>query len=206
MFKVKVKICGIRSLEAAKIAISAGADYLGFNFVPTSHRFIELTSAKEIISHFPSHVKIVGVFQNEKIEKIIEIIEELKLDFVQLHDELLEYQGLTQYAGVIKAFHVVNTFDCEKLIKTIRNYDIDYVLLDRERQGSGDQLNLQMVRKIASVYKTFLAGGLTPENVSAAVKIAQPYAVDVAGGIESDGKEDIEKIQLFIRQIRRVAQ
>jgi len=77
------------------------------------------------------------------------------------------------------------------------------VLLDRERQGSGDQLNLQMVRKIASVYKTFLAGGLTPENISPAVKIARPYAVDVASGIETAGKEDIEKIKKFIRNTKQ---
>lgn len=201
--RTKVKICGIRSLEAAIAAANAGADFLGFNFVPTSPRFIEPTAAKEIITHFSSYEKIVGVFQNEKIEKIIEIIEELRLDFVQLHDELLDYQGLTQYAGVIKVFHVVNTFDCERLIKTIRNYDIDYVLLDRERQGSGDQLNLQMVRKIASVYKTFLAGGLTPENVSAAVKIAQPYAVDVAAGVEINGNKDPNKMKMFVQKAKQ---
>ncbi len=83
--KTKVKICGIRTLEAAQTAVDAGADFLGFNFVKTSKRYIEPEKALEIIKLIKSKVKTVGVFQDEKAETANEIALLLNLDFVQLH-------------------------------------------------------------------------------------------------------------------------
>ena len=83
--KTKVKICGIRTLESAQTAFGAGADFLGFNFVSSSPRYVKPELAKEIISKLKKSVKIVGVFQNAKIDLINKIVDLLSLDFIQLH-------------------------------------------------------------------------------------------------------------------------
>ncbi len=84
---VKVKICGIRNIESAQAAISAGADFLGFNFVVESKRFIEPAAAKKIISEVKGKIKIVGVFKNADINYINHLIDLLDFDFIQLQEK-----------------------------------------------------------------------------------------------------------------------
>lgn len=189
----RVKICGIRTLKAAQVAIEAGADYLGFNFVPSSRRFIEPRQALEIINKIKDKVKIVGVFQNIEITMVNQLIKQLDLDFVQLHGK--ESQDYVELVG-------------SRVIKTIvsfnetKSYSADYFLVDRIKQGEGDMVNVEEVRTIVNKYLVFLAGGLTPENVANSVKKIQPFAVDVASGIETNGEQDIEKIKTFIKNAK----
>ncbi|MBI4067427.1 phosphoribosylanthranilate isomerase [Candidatus Gottesmanbacteria bacterium] len=200
---VKVKICGIRTLEAARASVDAGADFLGFNFVKSSKRYIDPVKAKEIISMLLPEIKIVGVFQNEEIKMIKEIVDLLKIDFVQLHGtESARYSRLTQYAGIIKTFLLPFDFDSQKLRGEMEKYNVDYFLLDRGIQGEGTPINTYKVRELSLHFPVFLAGGLNPENVSESIRIAQPYAVDVAGGIETGGEQDIGKIREFIRNAK----
>lgn len=172
---VKVKICGIRSLEAAKTAIDAGAHFLGFNFVPSSKRYIKPEDALRIINPIRGKVKIVGVFQNANLDDINHLALKLGLDFVQLHGSSAE----------------INTI-----------LSVDFFLLDRTKQGTGKMVNFKKAQKIAKKKPIFLAGGLTPANVIEAVKKVQPFAVDVAGGIETNGKQDLEKIKAFIKNAK----
>ena len=198
-----VKICGIRTFEAAHAAFYSGADFLGFNFIPTSKRYISYNKAKEIIGELPKEVKVVGVFQNESIENIKKTIDILKLDFIQLHgEEPSSYRQLTQYAGVIKTFALESDFDLPKTISEMEKYDVDYFLVDRKYQGRGEPLDPERVRGLTSFFKIILAGGLTPENVSEAIRIAQPKVVDVASGVETDGEQDMDKIKEFIRKAK----
>jgi len=193
MNDIKVKICGIRTVEAAQAAIEAGADYLGFNFVPSSRRFIESRQALEIINKVKGKVKIVGVFQNAEITMVNQLVKQLDLDFVQLHgQENPEYIRHIQS----KLIKVINSF------KEIDSYTVDYFLLDRVKQGEGEMVNVEEAILIVSKYRIFLAGGLTPENVTGAVRKIQPFGVDVARGIETNGKQDIEKIKAFIRNAK----
>lgn len=191
--QVLVKICGIRSLEAAKAAINSGADFLGFNFVPTSKRYINPSDAVKIINEVRNKVEIVGVFQDADVNYVNNISLNLELDFVQLHgQENLEYIQKVQ-AKVIKA---ITTSD------EINPCGIDYFLLDRVKQGKGEMIDTHQARAIADIYLIFLAGGLTPENVTKMIKKVHPFAVDVAGGIETNGKQDLEKIKLFVRNAK----
>jgi indole-3-glycerol phosphate synthase/phosphoribosylanthranilate isomerase/anthranilate synthase/indole-3-glycerol phosphate synthase/phosphoribosylanthranilate isomerase len=201
----KVKICGIRTLEAAQTAVSCGADFLGFNFIESSPRYILPQKAMDIISYFPREIKMVGVFGKEKQQAIIEIVEKLKIDFIQLHHiGHLHLSELTQYAGVIRAFHLPPHFEAYQMRKAIEEGDFDFALLDREVQGEGEILNPSTVREVSIHHEIFLAGGLTPSNVRGVVKIAQPYAVDVASGIEKEGEQDLEKIRLFIQNTKSI--
>ncbi len=193
---VKVKICGIRNLKDAKTAIDAGADFLGFNFVPISKRFISPLLAKKIITKINGTFKTVGVFQDVNLEYVNNITTDLKLDFVQLH-------------GNEDVFFIRNIK--APIIKTIRSsqeipadYKPAFLLLDRLVQGMGEMVNKMEAQKIARSFSLFLAGGLTVKNVEKNIKNIMPYAVDVASGIETNGIPDKQKIINFIRKSKGV--
>ena len=203
--KVRVKICGIRSMEAARASVKYGADFLGFNFVKSSRRYIEPLKAKEIIGELTAETKVVGIFQNEKVEKIKKTIDLLKLDFVQLHgNEPPSYGQLTQYAGVIKTFSLAFGFETKKVMEEMEAYNVDFFLLDRENQGEGEMIHMEKAKEISEKFPIFLAGGLTVENVGERIRIIKPFAVDAAGGIETEGEEDTDKIRQFIQNVKGV--
>lgn len=203
MNTVKVKICGVRSLASAKAAIDAGADFLGFNFVKTSKRYIDPKKAKEIIDQImDSNVSLVGVFQNEDSAVVNEISKELSLDYVQLHgDEDIAFIN-TMKASVIKVFALPVTFDKSEVIQKMTEQKSTYYMIDREKQGEGLLSDKALLHDLAREFPLFIAGGLTPENVTDIVQSVKPFAVDVASGIETDGEQDSEKIQLFIKNAK----
>lgn len=201
--KVKVKICGIKTSEAAQTAFDAGADFLGFNFVQDSKRYIEPAEAKKIIDKLPKMIKKVGVFINDDINKINQLVGYLKLDFIQLHgSESPEYTASIGGVRKIKTFPLDADFGVGKTIKKMKTYKTDYFLLDREKQGEGELLNPAKVKKLTAVFPIILAGGLTAENVAGAVKLTKPMVVDVAGGVETDGVKDTAKIIRFIKNAK----
>lgn len=193
---VKVKICGIRNLKDAKAAVEAGADFLGFNFISKSKRFINPPLAKKIILKLNGTFKTVGVFQDAHLKYVNNITTDLKLDFVQLH-------------GNEDVFYIRNIN--APIIKTIRSsqeipsdYKPVFLLLDRLVQGMGKMVNKKESQKIARNFPLFLAGGLTVENVEKNIKNIMPYAVDVASGIETNGIPNKQKIINFIRKSKGV--
>lgn len=197
--KCKVKICGIKTVEAAQAAFDAGADFLGFNFVQTSKRLISIEVAKEIISEFPKKIFKVGVFMDADISMINKLVQYLEFDYVQLHgNESLQYASSIQGAKIIKTLSLPFDFDIEETIIKMRKYNVDYFLLDREEQGKGELLNIDKVRQLTSIFPIILAGGLMVENVADIVHLTKPLVVDVAGGVETNGTIDKEKIINFI--------
>lgn len=200
----KVKICGIRRIGSATLAAEEGADYLGFNFVFQSPRYISPVVAKEIIEKVRKKSQIVGVFQNKAAHEVNEIARFLKLDFAQLHgDENNEYIKQIKIP-VIKAVPVVNALSSDELLSHITQFDADHILLDRAIQGEGEIIGFEKAHAITNLFPTFLAGGLTPENITEFIIRTKPYAVDVASGIETNGVEDQEKIRQFIRNVKGV--
>lgn len=197
---VKVKICGIRSIEAAKEALEAGADFLGFNFVSNSKRYIDPDKVKKIIELIAaSDIKTVGVFQDISVNKVREIAEYLGLDIVQLHGQIdPDYCRKIKSTLVIKALNIPADFNVEEVEEQMRGYDADYYLVDREIQGQGECLNPDKVKQLGNKFPIFLSGGLNPENVAFMVQRAKPKAVDVSSGVETDGQKDPEKIKAFI--------
>lgn len=191
--RVKVKICGVRTLAAAEAAISAGADYLGFNFVKASKRNISVERAKEIASVVKGKVTLVGVFQNAESIEVNRIAEEVGLDFVQLHGQEDNVYIEKIQVPVIKSFTIFDNAE---------NIHAQYVMLDRVVQGKGDIVDLEKAKTYARRFSLFLAGGLNPDNIENIVKKVRPYAVDVASGVETNGEQDLEKIKLFIERVK----
>lgn len=201
--KVKVKICGIRSKEAAEVAVESGADFIGLNFVPSSGRCIMQDEAKKIIDRVKGRIYIVGIFQNQDLDFVNSYIDKLKLDLIQLHgDEDQKYVSQIKTKIIIKAVKIAPDLGAEDIIRIMKEYPVEYFLLDRPNQGQGDLIDREKAKIIAEKFPIFLAGGLNPENVTSLVKHINPYGVDVAGGIETDGIEDAEKIKKFIERAK----
>lgn len=203
---IKIKICGITNLEDALVAATAGADALGFNFYKKSPRFIEPSRAAEIIEQLPPFTVPVGIFVNEREDKIREILASTGIQAVQFHgDESPEF--CQRFGGrVIKAFQVKD----KESLKNMAHYRVGAFLLDSYREGVRGGTGVAFDWHLAVVAKTFgkviLAGGLTPENVAEAVKLVQPYGVDVAGGVEKEkGIKDHAKLRKFITEVRRAS-
>lgn len=190
--KTKVKICGIKTMTAAKAAVDAGADFLGFNFVTTSKRYINPAIALKIINLIRDQIKVVGVFQDEKITNVNKIAPYLKLDFVQLHGS-----ENNQYIKHLKLpiIKVIQINDNPK------KYNADYFLIDRPCR-KGLMVNFEKAAQLAAKFPLFFAGGLNPGNVAEVIKKVRPFVVDVAGGIETDGHQDPEKIKIFIKNAK----
>ncbi|WP_018663847.1 indole-3-glycerol phosphate synthase TrpC [Heyndrickxia acidiproducens] len=194
--KRKVKICGIRTLEAAKAAVEAGADMIGFVFAD-SRRKITPEKATQIAAQLPRDIEKVGVFVNEKPEIITKIADIAGLDYVQLHgDETPEQVAAIPYP-VIKACAVQSRKDIEGL----QAYRCDMVLLDspkgKYRGGNGTAFDWELAKDLSKHRTVILAGGLSAENVAEAIFTARPQIVDVSSGVETDGEKDTEKIFAF---------
>jgi phosphoribosylanthranilate isomerase len=198
---VRVKICGITNVEDARLAVEAGANLIGLNFYPPSPHCISESTAREIRAALPVTVLSVGVFVNAEREQIATLAERLDLHAVQFHgDETpADCSGWSQ--KTIKAARI----NSEDPPLEWEAYPADYILLDAYRPGryggTGETFAWEHMANlsVAQRQRIILAGGLTPENVAAAVQAVQPWAVDVASGVESaPGRKDPEKLRAFI--------
>jgi phosphoribosylanthranilate isomerase len=199
----KIKICGITNLNDAKIAVDYGADAIGFVFAE-SVRQVNREKVKALVQKLPPFVTFVGLFVNETAKNIENICRYCGLNAVQLHgneppgflDKLKRYK-------VIKAFRIKN----ERDINPINKYKSDAVLLDgyaeNKMGGSGAAFDWKIVKKVKTSSPIIIAGGLTHVNVSRAIKIANPYGVDVSSGVEiRPGKKDRQLIKKFIDAVK----
>ena len=200
MNRVKVKICGIRTLEEAETAIAAGADALGFNFWPRSVRYVEPSVVQEFIGKLSPLVSTVGVFVNEDANRIVDIASNLGLHAVQLHgDEAPDFCERLTNIKTIKALRVGQDFD----LSVINRFRVNMILLDSNVDGSyggtGQRFDWRIALEAKQLSPIILAGGLTLENVGEAIKQVQPDAIDVCSGVEAEpGRKDFNKIQKFM--------
>jgi phosphoribosylanthranilate isomerase len=200
---VKIKICGITSIDDARHAAACGADALGFVFFAGSPRCITPEQAREIIAALPPLVVHVGLFVNEDPERIQAVADFCGLDILQLHgDESPQGCNLFQ-RRVIKALRVR---DAESLAGH-RNFAVSALLLDawvaESYGGTGHRCNWDLAADVARERTMLLAGGLTPDNVAEAVRAVRPYGVDVSSGVEAaPGHKDPQKVADFIRNAK----
>jgi phosphoribosylanthranilate isomerase len=195
---VKLKVCGITSIEDAGAAIECGAEYLGFNFYPKSPRYIAPQSARTIIEQLPDEIICVGVFVNEAApEDVGEILETSGAKMAQLHgDESPDYCARVGAERVIKALRIGADFNPRQVL----DYPVAAILLDaydaKLYGGTGKTTNWEAARETAQLTKIFLAGGLSPDNVVEAIRAVEPFAVDVNSGVErAPGRKDADKLR-----------
>jgi len=203
---VKVKICGITNLKDARQALESGASFIGFNFYKRSPRYITPSAARRIRQRLPKKIKSVGVFVNESEERMLAVARRTGLDYLQLHGEESPeaVARLKRTLPVIKAIRVRDSFSTRQLVpyKHATAFLLDG--FDRRRHGgSGKTFRWDIARRAKGAGRIFLAGGLTPDNIGAAIRSAKPYAVDVCSGVEAKpGKKDPVLVKDFIRAVR----
>lgn len=197
----KIKLCGIQRYEDIDVVNELLPDYIGFIFAKKSKRFISYDRAKSLKIRLDKRVKAVGVFVNESIENIIYLVRNDIIDLIQLHgDEDGEYiSKLKKYVNtpVIKAFKIKSKAD----INTLYKEGSDFILLDAGA-GDGKTLDESILKDFKGDY--FLAGGLSPDNISEKINTLHPFGVDVSSGIETDGKKDADKMRKFVKLVREV--
>jgi phosphoribosylanthranilate isomerase len=205
MENVKVKICGITNWADARRAVDEGADFLGFNFYPLSPRYVEPAKARRIACRLPRRVVTVGVFVNQREEMMLEVARAVSLGYLQLHgDESPDIVSrLARTVSVIKAFQVRAPFRASRL----GPFHASAYLLDgfsrTRRGGTGNPFEWRVARYAKRYGRIFLAGGLRPENVAAAIRTVRPYAVDICSGVEAaPGRKDPARIRDLMQAVR----
>ncbi|MGA9884775.1 MAG: phosphoribosylanthranilate isomerase [Candidatus Acidiferrales bacterium] len=203
---MRIKICGITSLTDARRAVASGADFLGFNFYPPSPRYVTPAKARRIVKKLPKGIAAVGVFVNEPEEKMLEIARTVGLKYLQLHGDEppAEVARLQRAFPVIKAVRVKKPFRAAQLS---RYRNANALLLDgfdrHLRGGAGKTFDWKIANLANFRARIFVAGGLAPENVADAVRVARPFAVDVSSGVESrPGKKDPARLKAFARAVQ----
>ena len=190
----KVKICGLSTKGAVEVAVSAGADYIGFVFAP-SKRQVTLDQATELAKLIPSHIQKVGVFVSPSQSELLEAIDKVGLDLVQIHGQVADNLFEDLPCASIQAVQVDGDGH-------VPNSQADYLLFDAPVAGSGRTFDWGQLDTTDLSQPFFIAGGLNEDNVEEAIQHFTPFAVDVSSGVETDGQKDHEKIIRFIERVK----
>ncbi|MFL2759619.1 MAG: phosphoribosylanthranilate isomerase [Dehalococcoidia bacterium] len=207
------KICGLRDSSNAILARENGASFLGFVFVHGVRRQITLDVALEILNDYrsefnPGGPALVGLFANQNVEEVNEIIEACDLDYAQLCGSEPESYWNKVDVDVIKQVKIGVSNTSETI-----NAELEKIyragclpLLDKYEKGSlggtGLSFDWEMVSEFNLSEKFLLAGGLNPENVIDAIRISHPWGVDVSTGVETEGDKDPQKILSFAEAVK----
>ncbi|WOE42159.1 phosphoribosylanthranilate isomerase [Acinetobacter chinensis] len=211
--RTRAKICGITRPQDIQAAVNAGVDAIGLVFFEPSPRYVHAELAQQLARLIPPYVSIVGLFVNATQEDIAQVLEQVPLDVIQFHgDETAEQcRQIAQYnkRRWYKAIQVKPDATDTEIISTIQQYQqagASAMLLDawhpELKGGTGHSFDWSQFPKLD--IPLILAGGLKPENIEDAIKMTQPYAVDVSGGVESaKGIKDQQLIEKFMQGVQR---
>ena len=198
---IKIKICGLKRKEDIRYVNELKPDYIGFVFAD-SKRKVDKDTAKELKNLLDDDIMSVGVFVDEDINLVTELVKDKVIDIVQLHgNEDENYirslkDKLDNDATIIKAIKVKTREDIIEGIK----YDVDYLLLDTYVEnmvgGSGKEFDKSLIPDDMNDF--FLAGGLNADNLKETIVNYHPFAVDLSSGVETDGVKDKDKIKQVI--------
>ena len=202
--RTRVKICGITRIEDAIAAAQAGADAIGFVFDPKSPRHVHPDQALKITRALPPFITTVGLFVNPAPDTVEGVLGHVPLDLLQFHGNEKPEQCRRYHRSYIKAIHMKPDVDPRAMARLYG--DAAGLLLDTYvadvAGGSGQAFDWSRIPPDLGK-PVILAGGLTPENVTAAVRQVRPYAVDVSSGVEqSKGIKDAARISAFIEAVR----
>lgn len=195
----KIKLCGLRRACDIAYVNELLPEYIGFVFAKGSKRYVTPQEAAILRRQLREGIVPVGVFVDEQPETIVDLLDRHIIEAVQLHggedDGYIRTLRRQTDCTIIKAFQIRDKKDLE----AVNDSGADYVLLD-SGSGSGETFDWSLIKEIHRPY--FLAGGLTPSNVRAAVAQLCPYGVDASSSLETDGWKDKEKMKAFVSAVR----
>jgi phosphoribosylanthranilate isomerase len=203
---VFVKICGITNEEDALLAVALGADALGFVFAPSA-RQVTPARVREIVGRLPHGTTTVGVFRDERPERVVEIVHSIGLTGAQLHGR----EPVSEVRRVrARVRLVIQGFSAgDPSLSDAAGGPADIVLVDAPTPGSGRAFDWALAEGAPSGVRLLLAGGLTPDNVGEAIRRVRPWGVDTSSGVETEpgsGRKDARKLARFIEEARRVGE
>lgn len=194
----KIKLCGLRRLEDISYVNEAKPDYVGFVFAD-SRRQVGPDHARLLKEILDDNIISVGVFVNAELSLIADLLNEGTIEMAQLHGretkEYIRQLKVLTNKPVIKAVPVID----DKSIQEWEDSLADYLLLDHGKGGTGQSFDWELIKDVTVPY--FLAGGISINNIDAAMKL-KPYAIDLSSGIETGGKKDRDKILEIVRRIK----
>ena len=195
----RIKMCGLRRPEDIDAVNEIRPDYVGFVFFPGSRRYVPPETAAVLRSALRPDIQAVGVFVDEDPDTVARLLAGGAIDLAQLHghEDAAYIARLRKETDrpLIRAFRIRSAADAA----VAQASPADHILLDAGA-GDGKTFDWSLLHGVSRPY--FLAGGLNPENVAAAVRDLHPFAVDVSSGIETDGWKNIEKMRAFARAVR----
>ncbi|HEU5393414.1 MAG TPA: phosphoribosylanthranilate isomerase [Candidatus Methylomirabilis sp.] len=200
---VRVKICGITNQVDAEASVAAGADALGFIFVPGTPRCLSPEAAREIIRGLPPFIVPVGVFAGTPLPEVCATVQACGLGAVQLHgDEDAAFAA----AVPVRVIRTIRVRDAGSL-EGLAGYPAHAFLLDAHAEdrigGTGRRVSLELLRAARRLGRVVVSGGLTPENVAEVVAAVRPYAVDCSSGVErAPGLKDHARVRAFVARVR----
>jgi phosphoribosylanthranilate isomerase len=203
--RTRIKICGIREPEHARIAAEAGADAIGLVFYPKSPRYLQVVDAIKVAAVLPPYVMAVGLFVDATHREVREVLKHVRLDLLQFQgDETAEYCECfdVPYVRAVRMEEGTDLLEWADRFKHAKALLLD-AHVPGEKGGTGRSFDWAGIPRDLPI-PFILSGGLTPENVAGAVREVQPWAVDVSSGVEAQrGSKDPRKIVEFIRSVRR---
>lgn len=201
-----VKICGITNEEDALLAVALGADALGFVFASGSPRQVSPADVGAILRRLPATIATIGVFRDERPERVVEIVNSLGLGGAQLHgrEPASEVRWVRDRVPlVIQGFAAG-----DPTLASVREGGADFVLVDAAEPGSGRAFDWALAEGVPAGVRLLLAGGLTPDNVAGAILRVRPFGVDVSTGVETEpgsGRKDPARMRRFVEAVRAAA-
>jgi Phosphoribosylanthranilate isomerase len=217
----KIKICGLTRKEDIEYVNELLPDYVGFVFAK-SKRQVSLDKAKELINLLDKKIQTIGVFQDEKIDKVKYTAEYLKLDIIQLHgNEDRDYVKKLYPFKVWKSLGIdaADSLESNDLLQNrvkfyqeslnkLSAYEVEALLIDSSvkavKGGTGISFNWDILNNLVLRKKLILAGGLNYENIQKAIEKVKPYAVDISSGVEENGIKNYGKMKNFIEKVRKM--
>lgn len=213
-----VKICGITNLEDARVAVDAGADALGFVLYEQSPRMVSSTAVRDIVDRLPASIDKVGVFVDTPAEEMMDIVRRAGLSSIQIHGhEPVKVENIEKIKGSMAELKVIYVYSGTELVDggflmSEQAKTLLYALMfdsgtSAQPGGTGKRFDWEnargMVQAVSLAVPVIVAGGLNTANVKEAIRLFQPYGVDVATGVEAKpGRKDPEKVRAFIQAVR----
>ena len=203
---MRIKLCGITSLDDARLCVEAGADALGFIFVEGTPRYVSPDTAATIIAALPPFVTPVGVFWDHPSGHVKAVAEQCGLGALQFHGDEAPEDLHGFRLPVIKTLKIAGPDDVARMSP----YRVSAFLLDSPARWSQGEARPTIPWEVAALmarrHPVLLSGGLTPDNVAAAVARVSPYGVDVVSGVEaSPGRKDPARVRRFVAEARGAA-
>ena len=203
-----IKVCGITTVEDAELAVRAGVDSIGINLIAVSKRRVDAAVARSIVHAIAGRVTTIAVAADLSVEELRRVRRDTEVDLLQLHGgespEVVE--ALLPHA--YQAIRVAARADVQRAVM----YPGERILVDAKVEGqlggTGVTFDWSLVRDLARERRLVLAGGLSPDNVAAAVARVAPWGVDVASGVEVSGeprRKDRAKLERFVAAVRGTA-